>query len=336
MSGVQTFLSFVIVFGLLVISHEFGHFILARLNGVRVHEFSIGMGPQLFAKESGLTKYTVRALPLGGYVQLQGENEASDDPDSFSMKKPWQRFSILVAGSLMNFLLAVILFFAVYMMVGFPINVVKEVLPGYPAAQAGILPGDEVVRVDGRPVDSWETLTEAVPSDPNKRFQVVVIRQGETLTLEMGTQAAEGGRRIIGILHETRMSVPLSAVNAVKTTGNVTFGIVDFLGQLVKGQASGDGVVGPVGMVGIVGEASRSGLADLMGVAAMISVNLGIFNLLPFPALDGGRLLFVLYEMIFRKPFNRDWEQQMHYFGFMILLALMAFMVFKDLKLLPW
>lgn len=335
MGAVQTFISFIFVFGLLVISHEFGHFILARLNGVKVHEFSIGMGPQLFSRDTGRTKYSVRALPLGGYVQMQGENEASDDPDSFSMKKPWQRFSILAAGSCMNFLLAIVLFFAVYMMVGFPINVVKEVLPGYPAAEAGLLPGDEVIRIDGKTVDSWETLTAAVPSDAGRQFEVVVLRQGEQLALQMTTKKSDDGRQIIGILHETRISVPESAVSALSTTKNITFGIVDFLSQLFRGKASGEGLVGPVGMVGIVGEASRSGFADLLGVAAIISVNLGIFNLLPFPALDGGRLIFVLYEMIFRKPFNREWEQQMHYFGFMILLGLMAFMVFKDLKLLP-
>ncbi len=335
MSGIQTFISFIFVFGILVISHEFGHFMLARLNGVRVHEFSIGMGPKLFAHEGKKTKYTVRALPLGGYVQLQGENEESDAPDSFSVKKPGQRFSILVAGSVMNFLMAIVLFFAVYMMVGFPVNVVKEVLPGYPAQVAGIQAGDEVVSVDGKVVDSWETLIKAVASAPAGEFPVVVLRQNQELKLNMTTKKAEDGRLIIGILHETRYSAPQAITAALTSTRDVTFGIVDFLGQLVRGKASGEGLVGPVGIVGIVGEASRNGMADLLSVAALISVNLGIFNLLPFPALDGGRIIFVLYEMIFRKPFNKEWEQQMHYFGFMILLGLMAFMVLKDLKLLP-
>lgn len=334
MSGIQTFISFIFVFGILVISHEFGHFILARLNGVKVHEFSIGMGPKLFDYPGAKTKYSVRALPLGGYVQLHGENEDSEDPDSFSNKKPWQRFSILVAGSLMNFLMAVVLFFSVYMMLGFSVNVVKEVLPGYPAQAAGIQAGDRVISVDAKTVDSWESLTAAIPEE-DKSFDVIVLRSGEKVTLEMTTKVAEDGRRIIGIRPDVEKSVPMAFRAALISTKEVTFGIADFLGQLVKGKASGDGLVGPVGIVGIVGEASRSGLADLLGVAAVISVNLGIFNLLPFPALDGGRIIFVLYEMIFRKPFNRNWEQQMHYFGFMILLGLMVFMVFKDLKLLP-
>lgn len=335
MSGIQTFISFIFVFGILVISHEFGHFMLARLNGVKVHEFSIGMGPKLFAYPGKKTKYTVRALPLGGYVQLQGENEESDAPDSFSVKKPIQRFSILAAGSIMNFLMAIVLFFAVYMMVGFPVNVVKEVLPGYPAQLAGIQAGDEITAVDGKSVDSWDSLTKAVASAGTGEFPVVVLRQDEKLTLNMTTKKAEDGRLIIGILHETRYSAPQSVIAALTSTRDITFGIVDFLGQLVRGKASGEGLVGPVGIVGIVGEASRNGMADLLSVAAIISVNLGIFNLLPFPALDGGRIIFVLYEMAFRKPFNKEWEQQMHYFGFMILLGLMAFMVFKDLKLLP-
>lgn len=335
MSGIQTFISFIFVFGILVIGHEFGHFMLARLNGVKVHEFSIGMGPKLVAHEGKKTKYTVRALPLGGYVQLQGENEESDDPDSFSVKKPAQRLSILAAGSIMNFLMAVVLFFAVFMMVGFPVNVVKEVLPGYPAQLAGIQALDEVVSVDSKTVDSWDSLTKAVSTASTGEFPVVVKRQNETLTLNMTTKKAEDGRLIIGILPENHYSVSQSISAALKSTRDITFGIVDFLGQLVRGKASGEGLVGPVGIVGIVGEASRNGLADLLSVAAIISVNLGIFNLLPFPALDGGRIIFVLYEMIFRKPFNKEWEQQMHYFGFMILLGLMAFMVLKDLKLLP-
>lgn len=335
MSGIQTFISFVFVFGMLVISHEYGHYILARWNGVKVHEFSIGMGPKLFERTGKNTLLSVRALPLGGYVQLHGENESSEDIDSFSAKKPWQRFLILVAGSSMNFLLAVLLFFSIYMMVGFPVNIVQEVLEGYPAQQAGILPGDEVIAIDGKPVDSWEALIRAVPTDSSREFGVTVLRQGQELTLSMTTREAEGGRRIIGILHETRSSVPQAFGAALTSTRDVTLGIFDFLGQLVRGKATGEGLVGPVGIVGIVGEASRSGFADLLGVAAIISVNLGIFNLLPFPALDGGRILFVLYEMVFRRPFNREWEQQAHYFGFMILLGLMAYMVFKDLNLLP-
>lgn len=335
MGGIQTFISFIFVFGILVISHEFGHFILARLNGVKVYEFSIGMGPKLLERQGKETKYTVRALPLGGYVQLHGENEESDDVDSFSAKKPWQRFLVLVAGSLMNFLLAVVLFFSVYMMIGFPVNIVKDVLPDYPAQIAGVLPGDEVISIDGKKVDSWDSLTRAVPAEAGREFPVIVIRQNTQVTLKMTTRASEDGRQIIGIIHETRRSIPQSAKEAVVSTGMVTVGIVDFLGQLLRGTASGDGVVGPVGLVGIVGEASRGGIANLLHVAAIISVNLGIFNLLPFPALDGGRLLFVTYEMLFRKPFNREWEQQMHYFGFIILLGLMAFMVFRDLKLIP-
>ncbi len=333
MGGLQTFISFIFVFGILVISHEFGHFILARLNGVKVHEFSIGMGPKLFDHQGPQTKYSVRLLPLGGYVQLHGENEDSEDPDSFSAKSPLQRFSVLVAGPLMNFLLAIVLFFSVYMMIGFPVNIVKEVLPGYPAQVAGIRAGDEVISVAGNTVDSWESLIKAIPADTENEFDVVVVRQSKQITLKMTTKESDDGRRIIGIIHETRRAVPESARAALISTRDVTYGIVDFLGKLVKGKASGEGLVGPVGIVGVVGEASRSGMADLLGVAAVISVNLGIFNLLPFPALDGGRIIFVLYEMVFRKPFNKAWEQQMHYFGFMILLALMIFMVFKDLKL---
>lgn len=335
MGGVQTFISFIFVFGILVISHEFGHFILARFNGVKVHEFSIGMGPKLYERPGKETKLSIRALPLGGYVQLHGENEDSEDTDSFSAKKPWQRFSVLVAGPLMNFLLAVVLFFSVYMMVGFPVNIVKEVLPGYPAQIAGIQAGDEVILLDGKPVDSWESLTKAVPTDATREFTVRVIRQGQQVVLTMTTKESENGRRIIGILPDTQRSIPRSTLAAFSSTRDVTYGIVDFLGQLVKGKASGDGLVGPVGIVSVVGEASKNGLADLLSVAAIISVNLGIFNLLPFPALDGGRILFVMYEILFRKPFNKAWEQQMHYFGFMILLGLMIFMVFKDLKLLP-
>lgn len=335
MGGIQTFLSFIFVFGVLVIGHEFGHFILARLNGVKVHEFSIGMGPKLAAWSGEKTKYTLRALPLGGYVQLQGENEESVEPDSFSVKRPWQRFLILLAGSGMNFVLALLLFFSVYMMTGFPVNVVKDVIPGYPAQLAGIVSGDKVVQLAGKPVDSWDALTSAVPASPGSTFDVVVLRDGKNLTFSMGTKAVDGGRLIIGILPENSGDVGMAAQASFSALKGVTFGIVDFLGQMVRGKASGDGLVGPVGIVGIVGEASRGGFADLLSVAAVISVNLGIFNLLPFPALDGGRILFVLYEILFRKPFNKEWEQQMHYYGFLVLLGLMAFMVFKDLKLLP-
>jgi len=332
MVQLQTFISFVFVLGMLVLAHEMGHFVVARIHGITVYEFSIGFGPVLWSTKPKETQYSLRALPLGGYVRMMGEDDTSDDVNSFSQKKPWQRFTVLIAGPLMNFVLAVLLYTIIFASIGSATTVVDSVEKGFPGAVAGIEKGDRIVSIANKEIDSWQTLATLVPT-LKQSFPVVVERKGQTKTFNLKTQKDKDGRQIIGILPTRDKSLVTALGMGSQTTGDIAKSIFQFLGQMVTGKAKADGVVGPVGIYNVVGQASQAGLLPLLEVAAVISVNLAIFNLLPIPALDGGWLVFIVYEMVFRKPFNRQTQEKLQYAGFMLLMLLMLFTIGKDMKL---
>ncbi len=328
---ILTLVSFVIIFCILVIVHEFGHFITARLCGVRIHEFSVGMGPVVLKKQGPETLYALRAIPLGGYVKMEGEDEESTDERSFSNRKPWQRLIILAAGAIMNFVLAFVLLLILGIAIGAPSNTVGAVVPDAPAAASGLVAGDKITSVNEIAVDSWEGLTEAIQASNGEALVLDVVNGTERKVVEIEPEKDANGRYVIGIQAKYEKDFGKAFENAGKQFKTFFMGIFEFLSRLGEKEIR-EGVSGPVGIVSAIGQASKMGILNLILVAAYISVNLGIFNLLPFPALDGGRIVFVLIEMIKGKPIDREKEGYVHFVGIVLLLMLTVFLTFRDIQ----
>ena len=326
-----TIVSFIFVFGMIVFVHEFGHFITAKLNHIHVHEFSLGMGPAIFKRQKGETLYALRAFPIGGYVKMEGEDGESEDPRSFSKKKPWQRLIILAAGAFMNFVLAYVLLVIVMFFMGAPSTILEDVIVDKPAAIAGVLADDKILSIDGVAVSEWEDVIEQINSSEGKTLSLVIERDNNTLNFDVTPMESETGGYQIGIQTKVIKQVDKSFVYASKQFGMFFTDIFKFFSNL--GSKSKDAqLVGPVGLVKVIGDVSHQGIMNLLFLAAYISINLGIVNLLPFPALDGGRIIFVIIEMIMGKPIDREKEGFVHFIGFALLMILMVYLVFSDIS----
>lgn len=327
-----TILSFIFVFGMIVFAHELGHFLTAKYNGIKVHEFALGMGPVLVKRQGAETLYSLRAFPIGGYVKMEGEDEASEDPRSFSNKKPLQRLLVLAAGAFMNFVLAYVLLVIIMFSMGSPSNIVGDIVQDYPAVEAGIIAGDEIVSINGKEIKNWDAVIENINSSNGEALTIEVIRDGdERLTFDVVPRVRDDGGYQIGIQTKFVKRIDQAFGMAWKQFISFFTDIFKFFTSIGKSEVDAE-LVGPVGLVSIIGEVSRQGIMNLLLLAAYISINLGIVNLLPFPALDGGRIIFVVIEMIMGKPIDREKEGYVHFIGFAILMALMVFLVFKDIS----
>jgi regulator of sigma E protease len=298
-----TAISFIFVFGMIVFFHELGHFLVAKKNDVTVHEFSLGMGPKIVTKQGKETLYALRVFPIGGYVRMEGEDEASDQEGSFSKKKPLQRLAIITAGPIMNFLLSIVLFAVIFTAIGIPTTEIADFSDNSPAFASGLSAGDEIVAIDGNKINSWENVQRTISS----------------------------GSGELSITEFTKNPIKVAG-HSVYQVGFLTKEIFKFFARLPFGGMSEGEVVGPVGIVSLVGEAAERSFFDVLFLAAYISINLGIVNLLPIPALDGGRVVFILVEMVRGKPVDPDKEGFVHLVGFVILLSLMVLLVFNDVK----
>jgi regulator of sigma E protease len=328
----QTFISFIVVFGLVVLFHEFGHFIVAKLGGIKINEFAIGMGPKILKYQGKETLYSLRAFPIGGFVSMEGEGEESEDTRSFQKKNPLLRFAVVAAGPIMNFVLAIILFMALALYSGMPSTTIGKLIDNMPAKAAGIMVGDEVKSINGTPISEWNDLTKIVGESNGKPLVFTVKRADSIQEIEViPTFDANENRYMIGINYLSKHSILASFAYGFETTGKVTQMIVEYLPKLFQGNNFANDVVGPVGIVVMIGEASRNGLANVIGLAALISINLGLMNLLPIPALDGGRLLFLTIELILRKPVKEEWEANIHRLGFVLLIGLTIVIFVKDI-----
>lgn len=327
-----TAISFIFVFGMIVFFHELGHFLLARKNDVTVHEFSLGMGPKIITKQGKETLYALRVFPIGGYVRMEGEDEESNQEGSFSNKRPLQRLSIITAGPIMNFLLAIVLFIVIFTAVGIPSTEIGEFTDQSPAYASGLSIGDEIVEIDKVKMKSWDNIQRSISSGSGN-VSITVKRDGETIEkLIEPIIDEETGRRLIGISPKFTKN-PLRIVShSVYQVGFLTKEIFKFFARLPFGGMSEGQVVGPVGIVSLVGEAAERSIFDVLFLAAYISINLGIVNLLPIPALDGGRVVFIVVEMLRGKPVDPEKEGFVHLVGFVILLSLMILLVFNDVK----
>ncbi len=326
-----------VLLGVLIIAHEFGHFLAARLCGIEVVEFSMGMGPLLLKKRSRRgTQFSVRLLPIGGYCQFYGEDEERDDPRAFNRQKIWKRALTVASGPLMNFLIAIVVI-ALYMsLLGLESIVPRVAEIEEPAMSAGLMVGDEIVTVNGQQVSDTGTIAQAISQSGGKTVELVVLRKGEFVELSIEPFLDEElGRYRVGMtfaVERVRVpllkSVPFACAYSVESVRAILDALI---GILSSGQGA-DQVTGPVGTVAGISDMTQEGGIDVyLQLLAMVSVNLGVMNLLPIPGLDGSRLLFLLVEAIRRKPVRRELEGSIHAAGLILLMGLMVVLTYKDI-----
>ena len=329
-------LATIVIFAVLVISHEGGHFAAAKAVGVKVNEFAIGMGPQIFSKQKGDTRYSLRLLPVGGYVAMEGEDKDSEDPRAYNNKPAWAKALIIVAGPAMNFILAVIIFAGLITYSGTSIDpVLDKVIEGQPAYVAGIRAGDTVTAVNGETFEETIGIVYAI-SDAGKVSDSVVLTVKDADTGEVSDKTivfeqTENGKAV-GIIFGTKHNIFAGFGQAAKLAVDVEVEMIQVLWNIFTGGATAGDVVGPVGIVSIVDQSARDGIFNLIYLAALLSLNLGLINMLPFPALDGGRLLFVFIRKVAGKAISDQLEGKIHFIGIMILFALMIMITFKDVN----
>lgn len=335
----------IFIFGAIILIHELGHFTLAKLNGIRVDEFSLGFGPTLIGKEIGGTKFSLKLLPFGGACMM-GEDDVEDMSEgSFNSKSVWARMSVIVAGPAFNLILAWIMCTIMIAWIGYSAPVVKEVEDGYEAAEAGLQAGDIITEVNGKNVYLWEEISLAnLMNFSEQAMEITYERNGEETTvilkprmLEDDTYARMG---IIGSSEAVRPGIFGSMQYGAYTVRYWMNYTIQSLKMLVTGQVGVDQMSGPVGIVNVVDDTYQASVAygieaavlSLMNIAILITANLGIMNLIPLPALDGGRLVFLIIEAIRGKRVAPEKEGMVHFAGFALLMALMVFILFNDIR----
>lgn len=349
----MSILLFVLILLVLIIGHELGHFVLAKWSKMHVPEFGIGFPPKVWGIKWGGTEYTINALPFGGFVKIVGEDsEDQSDPNSFGKKSKWAQAATLFAGPLMNIVLGFVAFFLAFS-IGVPTVLddgavasdsrvlVVEVLPQSPAADAGFLTGDQVVSIGGAPVTRSEDIPGAIAgAEP---LAVSILRSGAEVQLTVaprtGLIESDPGRYGIGIASVAVGTKHLGFVDAVAEAAtqtvlglvSVAVGLVTLIGNALTLSASLADVSGPVGIATLVGDAAVFGAGQVLLLAAVISLNLAVLNLLPFPALDGGRLAMLAYEVVRGKRIRQTTTHIINAVGFLILLALMLVVTGNDI-----
>jgi regulator of sigma E protease len=351
-----TLMLFLVMLSLLVFAHEFGHFIVAKKSGMKVEEFGFGFPPRLFAVRRGDTDYSVNWIPLGGFVKIKGESgQNRGDADSFASKPAWKRFAVLIAGVAMNLALAAVLLSAGFM-AGLPSAAegdlpagaavedarmrVVTVAPDSPAARAGIETGDELLSIDGRTFDAAEAARAYIGREGDGGIEVAVRKNDgavTTVTLAAEDIPGVGVHGVgVGLVRTGLVSFPphLAIWHGVGATVVYTSEVIGAFADLLKGlvvrQEVSVDLSGPVGIAVMTGEAAQLGFTYLLQFAALLSINLAVVNVLPFPALDGGRILFLAVEAIRRRAVDQRLEATVHNVGFALLMALVVLVTYRD------
>lgn len=351
---VLTIVSFIIVLGVLVFIHEFGHYITAKKSDIMVSEFALGFGPKLISKKVGETVYSIRAIPLGGFCNMVGEfpaddsmpedekevyDQAKDKGRLFTQKSAFKRLAVILMGPIMNFLLAALIFIFAFAVFGVPTStteeaVLGEVIPQQPAAEAGMRANDQILAINGQEIDSWEEMSQLIRNNAGKEITVRYQREGEVDTINLTPVLSEDGERgVIGIypqLVREKVSIVKSFSLGLSQTYQVFKMTISGFVQMFR-ESSTEDIGGPIMIASIIGQAARVGILNVLNWTAIISINLGIINLLPFPALDGGRILFIIIEMIRGKAVDPRKESFVHMIGFALLMILMLFIIYNDL-----
>ncbi len=323
-----------LAFSALILVHELGHFIVAKLNGIYVEEFAIGMGPKLFGVKVGETEYNLRILPFGGFVKMLGEEDESDDSRSLNAKTPIQRILVMGAGAFMNYVLALIIFIGLAMSSGFAENKVASVVPNSPAQEIGIEQGDEFLKIDGNKIHTTDDFRMGLALAKGNPVELEIKRGNDVLTKTVQPILNESGVYQVGIGYGFVEKPTL--LQGIKQGFNETRSLVSqsfiALKTIVTGEANlKTDVGGPVTIIKMSGQAAKAGANTLLWFMAFLSVQLAVFNLLPFPALDGGRIFIELIQMIIRKEIPAKYIEAVNTVGFMLLMGLMVLVTIKDI-----
>lgn len=332
--------SFLFIIFICVIVHETGHYITAVWCGVKVHEYSFGMGPLLWQKQGRLNKWSVRAIPVGGFVRLAGMGEEDEGEtllpgESFTEKAPWKKLIILAAGAFNNILLAMLI--AAFLLMSRGVLDLSEgrvgtLIPDFPAERAGLLAGDRIIRVGETDTATWAEMTKEIRAQAESGSVALTVQRGdETLHLTLGTKReTPDGPPLIGIQPPVRkLALGEALVGAASYSFRMMLAMLQGLKEMITSPSRVE-VSGPVGIAAMAGEAAHEGFYPLLMFLSIISLNLGVINLLPFPALDGGHIVFALCELVARRKIPQEFQGKINYLGFVILLALIILITGHD------
>ena len=346
----MSFVAAVLIFGIIIMIHEFGHFLFAKLNGIGVIEFSLGMGPRLYSFEKGGTRYSVKILPFGGSCMMLGEDEENSDQSAFNNKSVWARISVVAAGPIFTFLLAFLLSRVIVGLTGYQPATVMEVMDGYPAKEAGLLPGDLITEINGRNIHSKDDITLYIQTHAGKTITVEYKRADGNGGVERRSAvivpqySEEDGGYLMGVRFDG-VAKPVSGLGQllVHSAYEVKYWIqyvFDAFYMMFHGEVSLNDLSGPVGIVTTIDDTVDQVIPygrtvvilTLINFCILLSANLGVMNLLPIPALDGGRLVFLFIEAVRGKPIDKEKEGMVHMAGMMLLMALMVLVLFNDVR----
>lgn len=332
-----------LVFSVIILFHEFGHFLLAKLNKITVVEFSLGMGPRLLSFEAGGTRYSWKLLPFGGSCMMLGEDGEEEEEGSFGSKSVWARMSVIAAGPLFNFLLAFIMALFIVGNLGYDVPVLLNVTEGMPAADAGLQAGDRIVKMNGKRIHLYREVQNYSMFHQGETVVFQYERDGELHEATVAPELMNGSYKY-GIGGNINYRQKTNVLETLEYSAYEVYYWIDTtvssLGLLFKGGVQLDDMSGPVGVVDAIGttyQESRDEGAfyvwmNLLNIAILLSANLGVMNLLPIPALDGGRLIFLIVEAIRRKRVEPELEAKIHFAGLMLLMLLMVVVMFNDVK----
>ena len=328
-----TLISSLLVFLLVVMLHEFGHFSIAKLSGIKVNEFSIGMGPKIYQKQKSETFYSLRALPVGGYVAMEGEEENSHDPRAFNNVSIVKRMAVVLAGAFMNFVLAFIAFTLIFSIVGYGSSEIEKVISNSPADKAGIQSGDLIIKINENMVKDIYDINSIISKNQKEEMDFQINREGNILNVKIKPEySVENQMYLIGITSKLDHSILKSISLGANRTLEMSKLILKSIKMMFSGSFKMEYLSGPVGVVQLIGSESSKGFINFLQILGLISVNLGVFNLLPIPALDGGKFLFLLIEALRGKPIDEKIEQGLSLIGISLLFSLMIYVtIFNDI-----
>ena len=322
-------------FGFLVLIHEFGHFIMARANDVKVEEFSIGMGPRILSHQGKLTRYSIKLLPFGGSCQMKGEDTGEDDKsdDSFQSKTPLQRMSIIFAGPFMNIVTAIVLFSITSAALGYSMNSITKVLPGFPAEKAGLKAGDTITEVNGSRVLSFDETKTHIAVNGEKPMLLEVKDEKGIREVTVTPVKDESGMVIVGFevgRNDNPSLIQAMGNGAREIVSNVRLTLYS-LKALITGAVKSDNIAGPVTIVRMGAKVADNSMILFLKLIAFLSINLAVLNLLPFPALDGGWMLVLFFEFVTGKKVSEKFLAWWNGIGFVLVMALSVVIIFKDI-----
>lgn len=338
------FIIAILMFSIIILFHELGHFLLAKKNGIRVNEFCLGLGPTLFGVTKGETKYSVKLFPFGGACMMEGEDGESEDQKAFGQKSVWARISVVVAGPVFNFIMAFVFAVILLSCIGIDRPVVSETINGYSAQAAGMQKGDVIVKINQKKIHFYREVSMYTFFYPGETLEVTYQRNGEEKTAVIEPKLDEkSGRYMIGIKAQAQRERGGLLTNLKYGAHEVGYWIwtsLQSLKMLVTGKVSLNELSGPVGIVKTIGDTYDASKQDgifyiflsMLNFSILLSANLGVMNLLPLPALDGGRLIFLILEAVRKKRVDPEKEGMVHFVGIMILMGLMVLVMFNDIR----